>query len=104
MVKIERPFTITAVNDNNEFNQRENNSSNVVIYPNPVKDYISIELHDSNKGNYDIKITDVDGKPLQSFRQVNGKQDINLKHYTSGLYFITITTNSNCETYKIIKY
>jgi len=76
------------------------------IYPNPVRDNISIEMISAGKGT--IFLTDISGKQLatQAFEARAGER-INMPladigELADGVYFIAIETSSGRETSKIL--
>lgn len=89
---------VTSV-ENNFFNL---NTTFIPIYPNPVKDIISIELPiDIN--NSSIEIRDVNGEVVleSNYNKFNGV--INISDLAPGTYFITAKTNSDLYHSKFVK-
>ena len=75
---------ITAINED---------ISNISVYPNPVKDVLTIE------GNYtSVDIYDVFGKLVLS---AEAKQTINVSSLSSGVYMLKINTKQGTATQKI---
>jgi hypothetical protein len=71
------------------------------IYPNPVKDYISIDRKCSNLRINEIILYSMSGKTVKSYSPYSDK--LSLKDMKSGFYFLSITTDYHKITYKIIK-
>lgn len=73
------------------------NSSNIKLYPNPTQDLVFIEIEYSN---FEVIISDSNGELL--FSDYNNKE-IDLKNYSSGMYFVTLIINNKYYNYQIIK-
>ncbi|QBO57992.1 S8/S53 family peptidase [Chryseobacterium salivictor] len=72
----------------------------VVIYPNPVKDVLNIDLK-SNHGN--VKIFDLSGKVVKT-ATVNNSGSVDVSKLSKGMYIVEITTDGKAKvTKKIIK-
>ncbi len=75
-----------------------NNDSKISIFPNPVKDYISIDT----KAIIDaISIFDINGRQINSFEKVANKIDVST--IEKGVYFLKATINNEFQTLKFIK-
>lgn len=75
-----------------------NNDSKISLFPNPVKDYISIET----KAVIDaISIYDINGRQINSFEKIANKIDVSA--IEKGVYFLKATTNNEFQTLKFIK-
>ncbi|MBX7064782.1 MAG: T9SS type A sorting domain-containing protein, partial [Saprospiraceae bacterium] len=84
----------------------DTDNRNVVVYPNPASDYITIEPLESDLGATEIQLTDVAGRVLKSYKLSAGfKQfDVDVSSLASGVYFINVKTEGKRPfTYKVIK-
>lgn len=73
-----------------------NSKTNYSIYPNPTKDAFFI----SNLNNDEkIQVSDIKGKLLLN----QTKNSIDLSSFPNGMYFIQIISNTNSQTFKVIK-
>ena len=79
------------------------NNSLLKLYPNPSNGIVSIECSTSET-TVNLQITDVVGKEIrnQSLNVNSGKAQIDMSALNSGVYFITVKTNSNSSTQKIV--
>ena len=78
----------------------ENNiNNNITIYPNPVKDQLTITTE--NEKINSIKIMDVTGKILQVFTE--NTTTINVADLAKGLYILQIQTEKGIGTKRFIK-
>jgi len=92
---------VTTVEESLSVDEYISNTS-IKIFPNPVKDVLSI----SSKVNLkSISITDINGRILQSIAIVGNKLEnsIDVKHLSKGVYFITVKTENGTITEKILK-
>ena len=71
-------------------------SNQIVVYPNPFQDIISI----SSNSDFKLKILQ-NGKKIKEYKNT---QKINLSNLSSGVYTLVFETNSKSEVKKIIKY
>jgi len=66
-------------------------SSKISIYPNPVKDFINIEVEESI---YDLKIINTNGQVVYDARINSSHETLNVSQFTTGIYLFSITTES----------
>jgi hypothetical protein len=96
--------TLTPLTGVEEQNQNENNA--IKIYPNPVKDWLNIEITNSNFQNKkaEIKIVDVLGKEIlfQNPKQFEN-WNLNFRNFKAGIYFIKINDEKNIYRKKFLK-
>ncbi len=86
----------------NEYTDIENLRQNgISIYPNPTNGIINIETGNNNIQN--IKISDITGKTLIKKSDIQQNEAIDLSELESGIYIISIQTDKNIFTTKIIK-
>ena len=75
--------------------------SNFQLYPNPAKEYISIQLdHPVSSG---IEILNTDGTIVQSVSTPGLNPKIHIENLPSGLYFIKVTNTEGTGIQKFIK-
>lgn len=69
------------------------------VYPNPVSDYLNIEMKNLSNGDYSIAINDVFGKTILSEKvnvnNFNFSAKLNMSSITNGIYWISIEDNRN---------
>ncbi|MDP1803198.1 MAG: T9SS type A sorting domain-containing protein [Bacteroidota bacterium] len=85
--------TVTNLNENE-------NSAELIVFPNPTADVLNIQLPHVKSGK--IFIRDILGKRVE---ELNFSEKINITHLKNGIYFITIsdkTNNSNYTTKVIV--
>ena len=72
------------------------------IYPNPNTGEFTIYLTDIFPDTR-IQITDIKGKIIQSYENVNQYTQIEMKEYPKGIYFVQIYIQKEIKTLKLIK-
>lgn len=78
-------------------------NSNLITYPNPVKDVLNIDLT-GVIGKGTISILTLEGKEIQT-QNINGSSlvTLNLNHLSQGIYLCRYSTAAEIKTVKIIK-
>jgi hypothetical protein len=87
------------INRNGGFGVDDDFATNLILYPNPVKDILHVRC--DNIQQYDI--FSVDGKLIKSSQTKNSENAIDCSDLGSGIYIVRITTNKGVVTRKIIK-
>ena len=79
----------------------------IMLYPNPLKSQLTLEYNSFNSNKANITISDVVGRVvISSDEQFNSGKNIkvfNLEKEPSGIYFVSIKTNSQRKVYKVTK-
>ena len=78
----------------------ESRTNEIIVYPNPVTDDLTLELSD-NKGI--IYVRDIAGKVLQEVIVSDFILTIELTNYQSGVYFLVVKQGNHSKSEKIIK-
>jgi|GEM_PF-1533777 transglutaminase/protease-like cytokinesis protein 3 len=76
----------------------ETYSDKISVYPNPIQNYLSIDMGDITK--FEVIISDMSGAVLYSQFDENR---IDLRQFPAGNYFLTLVVNNKYHNYKIIK-
>ncbi|MDY8137250.1 M14 family zinc carboxypeptidase [Aquimarina sp. 2201CG5-10] len=74
---------------------------NFNLYPNPVVNQLQIQSLLAN--DYTFIVSNLQGQQIISKTQTSGNQVLDLSSLNTGLYFLTIITEGNKNTFKIIK-
>src|SRR5690606_34580301 len=81
----------------------EMNTADFSVYPNPFSNELNIKLPASVKGDYILKISDLNGKTIHSQKQ-NDKSFIwNGTSLPKGIYILSIESNGKTVAKKIVK-
>lgn len=79
----------------------ENKNFDISIYPNPVKDIVSIEITQAwQTGNYHINIYSLLGERLKKIRPEGKTTTIDISDLPDGCYFIEVTNSKKEKTSK----
>ena len=73
--------------------------NNVNIYPNPVKDLLNI----TNAENSDISIYNLSGKLIYTEKIYDNIAKINFSNFKQGIYIVSVKTEKEVRTYKLVK-
>ncbi|MES2797364.1 MAG: T9SS type A sorting domain-containing protein [Bacteroidota bacterium] len=74
----------------------------VIISPNPSKGILTV-IHKENLCNYSIVISDLNGKELLRKENLNSLvEQIDINHFSDGVFFIQIHSSEMIKNYKII--
>lgn len=89
--------------DSKKANPSGGNKPALLIYPNPVTDYVNI-LPDSNVLGKSIRLHDVTGKILFN-SEISSTMpfSIDMTNYSQGVYFLSILTDKQPVVYKLVK-
>jgi len=87
------PVNCTGLVSNNNIDNK------FKIFPNPVKNSLSIE---TNFSNYSINITDILGNNIYSIKNISYNKTIDVSKFKHGTYLIELTTNSEKKISKIV--
>jgi len=88
-----------GINNNNSLNNA------ITVYPNPVEDYLTINLSENNNEQINMKLIDAVGKTVMevSVPENSQKATLNCSSLSKGIYFLIIPSNEGGLTYKITK-
>ncbi|MGJ8743986.1 sulfatase-like hydrolase/transferase [Polaribacter sp.] len=78
-------------------------SSNISVYPNPIKDYLYLNLREKLQ-KLEIEIFTVSGKSVKKVKETNtSSSKLDVSNLPTGIYIVKIKTAKNFLTKKIIK-
>jgi len=101
-VDIDGKFSYSQVKSLRPSKQVSSVESNVVIYPNPVRDVMNITNLES--ANYTARIVDMSGRVIKSFVMRNGQNQVDVAGLKSGIYFISMNDmNGKVNSAKMVK-
>ncbi len=72
--------------------------NSIEIYPNPVNDVLNIELKTDAKGF----IYAADGRPIRQLILISGHNTVSLDEFQSGIYVLSIETDTAIKSYQIV--
>jgi hypothetical protein len=76
----------------------EYQNNNVLVYPNPATDIVSIKMQTQVMEH--LKISDVKGSIVYTETLQSKQKQLNTSSFAKGMYFITITTKNGAVAVK----
>lgn len=77
---------------------------NLISYPNPTPDKLTLKIDLSNNDDLHYQIADMSGKYLSQKKIIESETIIQMSNYAPGVYFIKISQNNKeLKIFKIIK-
>ena len=74
----------------------------IILYPNPVKDILSIDGLNASTTNH-LSIVDVKGKVIAATNTKNAHYEWNVQALSKGIYYLRIESNGRSVNIKFIK-
>ncbi|KAA6302761.1 MAG: hypothetical protein EZS26_000931 [Candidatus Ordinivivax streblomastigis] len=71
------------------------------IYPNPVNDFLTINIAGNTGGKF--VLYSIDGRKMYTIICVTGKNHLNIGNFTKGMYVGVLELNGKTEQFKILK-
>jgi len=100
-----RYLTFTDFSSNINHNNQEN--KRLLLFPNPVKDFLTIQFPTSLDKSFEIFILGLDGKILQKKKLIicsgENNVNINLSYLNNGMYLCRIINGKDVTVSKFIK-
>ncbi len=82
----------------------DSQARSILLYPNPVKDFLFIDFNDKNYRNSSYGLFDSQGKLIKKGNLNQQKSELDFSLLPSSVYIIQIIQNNqNIKTFKIIK-
>jgi hypothetical protein len=75
----------------------------IKIFPNPVKENLTIEFETAQKNNVQLTISNSFGQPVYSSDHLGLKHEVDLSFLPSGFYLLKIEGVNGQKVFKIIK-
>ena len=82
----------------------ENINASLRVYPNPVSEYLVLEVKELDLDNLNFQLFDIRGRLLQSKKIINDQTTISMSGLGTAVYFVkVIQDNKEVKTFKVIK-
>ena len=78
----------------------ENESTNLVVYPNPATDRLTIE---SEEVIHQCEIYDLTGQLVETLENASERMEISIEALPAGTYLVKLVTDSFAQTRRLIK-
>ena len=88
--------TITGVNELMAQNE------NIIIYPNPATDIVTLNINNANNKDLEINIYDITGTLVKSEILKQNQQKINIGDLSNGVYMVSIKSKDLTENQRLI--
>lgn len=72
------------------------------VYPNPVRDVLTLSLPEKPSTNYTVTIADMSGKVVVEEVLTNMVHTVNTSDLSKGMYFVTVGNNTQRSFHKIV--
>lgn len=96
---VQQPYEIFALATNENAAQ-----SNISVYPNPVKDFLTVDFNSEKLEKAHYQLFDASGKIISQGDLRTVKSQISASTLNSGIYLLNITNSGKVvKTFKIIK-
>lgn len=83
-------------------------NNKILMFPNPAKQYVSIQYELIQSANVQIELYDIIGKKVKTITEVNRQEKnkynhiVNLENLSSGIYFVKLKINNSENVIKLI--
>lgn len=81
----------------------ENELIDLLIYPNPTQNNITINVGNNQLTNASIEVIDMTGRSLRTQKISNQYNQVNLSELSKGIYFILFHNNLGSKVFKVVK-
>lgn len=97
---VQQPYEIITL----EIDDESIMEKNILLYPNPVRDYLNVDFGKENFHDSRYVLFDSQGKLIKTGNLTQKKTELDMTAYPSSVYIIQIfQNNKNIKTFKIIK-
>ncbi len=77
--------------------------SSIIIYPNPVSDFVTIQSGLSTESLGKLEVLDIHGRVMTTAETTHSKYSMDIQHWPIGMYLVRIYRKNSCEAYKFVK-
>ncbi|RYE21267.1 MAG: T9SS type A sorting domain-containing protein [Sphingobacteriales bacterium] len=84
-------------------NDMNNNAKGIAVYPNPVKDLLTIKLSGKAEANAMVIVTDMTGKLVTQSQLKQDETNVDFSSVAPGIYLVKYTSGTYHEVIKIVK-
>lgn len=77
--------------------------NDIVIYPNPVADQLTVSLRTNNFQVTSMSVFDINGKLINTQAVSDNQIEMNTQSLAAGSYFLRLSDGKNCVTTKFVK-
>lgn len=95
---VQQPYEISEITG---FSESMSESNKISVYPNPVTDFLTIEIENTENTVYGLY--DVAGKLIQSQPCESNETKISMDNLPAATYLLVVSDNKQTKTFQIIK-
>jgi len=81
----------------------ENKIDGFSIYPNPIKDFMSLNFSNYNNTKLSVEVFNMLGQKVKFFENINSSENLDLSELITGIYLLKINYNGASQNIKIKK-
>ncbi|MGD0711307.1 MAG: T9SS type A sorting domain-containing protein [Bacteroidales bacterium] len=89
--------------DHTGIEEINNVDNNIVVYPNPANNYLTIDWGNSPSTNCDLQVFDIIGNNVLDKHSINKKTKIDISALPVGIYVVQLKTEKGLEIQKFVK-
>ena len=98
---VQQPYEISVVTG---IEEAKGINLTITAYPNPITDYLTLEVKDFELSNLDFQLYDMQGKLLQNEKITGNQTSIPMNNLVPSTYFLkVIQYDKEIKSFKIIK-
>lgn len=75
----------------------------VLIYPNPAKYYVTVEIENISGKKAEVNVCDIFGKSIEKIQVTNNRTLIDFSQKAIGTYLLKMTIDNKSDIWKIVK-
>ncbi|MGA3015014.1 MAG: T9SS type A sorting domain-containing protein [Bacteroidales bacterium] len=79
-----------------------NNENNIVVYPNPAADKITIKIAEGQVPSQ-LSMMNINGEEVLTRSLIKPKTQIDISNFPCGVYFVRVTNDKTVEVGKFVK-
>ena len=79
------------------------NKSEIVVYPNPVKDKLNVNITNAQNNVTTASLFDNFGRLIYNGKMISGTNNIDMTRFATGIYLVTLKNNTGVQNVNIIK-
>lgn len=83
--------------------EQQQTLSNIVIYPNPTKNTVIVDLAENNRAGATLMLIDIVGRTLLTKNISHQKEILDLSGFSQGVYFVRFTNKNGSKILRIVK-
>ena len=98
---VQQPYEVSVITG---LKESKDISLEIVVYPNPAKDFIKLKIENFEVENLKFQMYDINGSLLQDNEVIGRETNISMQDLFPATYFLRIVQgNKEIRTFKIIK-